>query len=56
MIMPGIVQNELVFKCAGCGREVTVPCLESLHMPIGYSPYRVKDGKTYCDKCWKALK
>jgi hypothetical protein len=54
--MPNIVQNDLIFKCACCGKEVKVPCLESLHMPIGYSPYRVKDGKTYCDNCLKDLK
>jgi len=54
--MSGIVQNELVFKCAGCGKEVRVLCLESLQMPVSYSPYKLKDGKTYCDKCWKALK
>ena len=56
MNMPKIVQNDLIFICAGCGKEVSVPCLESLQIPIGYSPYRVKDGKTYCGKCWKDLK
>jgi len=54
--MPDIVQNELIFRCAGCGKQVSVTCLESLHMPVSYSPFRVKDGKTYCDKCWKLLK
>jgi hypothetical protein len=56
MNMPGIVQNELVFKCASCGMEVKVPCLESAWMPVAYSPYRVKGGKAYCDKCWNELK